>query len=189
MDCAGQWDPRLFGKAPSISCAWTGAISARMKDGLGEIARQTSTFALGVDHFGKSGRVDHFGKSAETGTRGSSGKEDNADVVLAVLGKKTAAGIVTDPPPIGASPTHRAQVDCAGQWDPRLFGKAGSASLRKGAVHFVCMDWRHLGDLIFDDFAHFSSKRITHRHIWDSSRFVSFICHTFGPTITRMALH
>jgi AAA domain len=59
-----------------------------MKDGLGEIARQTRTFALGVDH---------FGKSAETGTRGSSGKEDNADVVLAILGEKSITGIVTNP--------------------------------------------------------------------------------------------
>src|SRR5262249_46498579 len=64
-------------------------VAARlMKEGLGEIARQTSAFALGVDH---------FGKSAETGTRGSSGKEANAEVVLAVLGKKNEAGIVTEP--------------------------------------------------------------------------------------------
>jgi AAA domain len=59
-----------------------------MKDGLGEIARQTKAFALGVDH---------FGKTAETGTRGSSGKEDNADVVLAALGEKSVAGLVTNP--------------------------------------------------------------------------------------------
>jgi hypothetical protein len=59
-----------------------------MKDGLGEIGRQTRTFVLGVDH---------FGKTAETGTRGSSGKEDNADVVLVTLGDKTMAGVVTNP--------------------------------------------------------------------------------------------
>jgi hypothetical protein len=59
-----------------------------MKDGLGKIARQTKTFALGVDH---------FGKSPETGTRGSSGKEDNADVVLAILGEKSMAGLVANP--------------------------------------------------------------------------------------------
>jgi hypothetical protein len=59
-----------------------------LKGGLGEIARQTRTFALGIDH---------FGKTAETGTRGSSGKEDNADVVLATLGEKTMAGVVTNP--------------------------------------------------------------------------------------------
>jgi AAA domain len=62
--------------------------AALMKAGLGEIARCTKTFTLGVDH---------FGKTAETGTRGSSGKEDNADVVLATLGEKTMAGAVTNP--------------------------------------------------------------------------------------------
>jgi hypothetical protein len=59
-----------------------------MKEGLGEIARRTKTFALGVDH---------FGKTAETGTRGASSKEDNADVVLAALGERSIAGIVTNP--------------------------------------------------------------------------------------------
>jgi hypothetical protein len=57
-----------------------------MRNGLGDIARQTETFALGVDH-----------KSSETGTRGTSGKEDNADVVLAALGEKSMAGVVTNP--------------------------------------------------------------------------------------------
>jgi RecA-family ATPase len=32
--------------------------------------------------------VDHFGKNTETGTRGSSSKEDDSDVVLALLGDK-----------------------------------------------------------------------------------------------------
>jgi hypothetical protein len=41
-----------------------------MKNGLGEIARKTRTFTLGVDH---------FGKSAETGTRGASSLSDLAD--------------------------------------------------------------------------------------------------------------
>jgi hypothetical protein len=59
-----------------------------MKAGLGEIARRTGTFVLGLDH---------FGKTAETGTRGSSGKEDNADVVFAALGEKSITGIVTNP--------------------------------------------------------------------------------------------
>jgi AAA domain/CHC2 zinc finger len=58
-----------------------------MKEGLGRIARETDTFVLGVDH---------FGKTAETGTRGTSGKEDNADVVLAALGEKSLTGVVTD---------------------------------------------------------------------------------------------
>jgi hypothetical protein len=38
--------------------------------------------------------VDHFGKTAEVGTRGSSAKEDNADVVLAVLGERQINGTV-----------------------------------------------------------------------------------------------
>jgi hypothetical protein len=59
-----------------------------MTNGLGKIARKTGTFVLGVDH---------FGKNAETGTRGASAKEDNADVVLATLGEKSMAGVVTNP--------------------------------------------------------------------------------------------
>jgi hypothetical protein len=62
--------------------------AALMKKGLGAIARKIGAFVLGVDH---------FGKTAETGTRGSSGKEDNADVVFATLGEKSIAGIVTNP--------------------------------------------------------------------------------------------
>jgi hypothetical protein len=41
--------------------------------------------------------VDHFGKAAETGTRGTISKEDNSDFVLAALGDRTTAGIVTNP--------------------------------------------------------------------------------------------
>ena len=40
--------------------------------------------------------VDHFGKNVETGTRGSSSKEDDADVVLALLGEKNLAGAITN---------------------------------------------------------------------------------------------
>jgi hypothetical protein len=38
--------------------------------------------------------IDHFGKAVETGTRGSSSKEDDADVVLALLGEKNIDGSV-----------------------------------------------------------------------------------------------
>jgi hypothetical protein len=51
------------------------------------IAQACGVFVLGVDH---------FGKSMETGTRGSSVKETNADVVIALLGKEQD-GRVTDP--------------------------------------------------------------------------------------------
>jgi hypothetical protein len=59
-----------------------------MTEGLAAIARQTRTFTLGIDH---------FGKDAETGTRGASSKEDNADTVLAALGTKDITGNVTNP--------------------------------------------------------------------------------------------
>jgi hypothetical protein len=50
---------------------------------LAELSRATGAFVLGVDH---------FGKAQETGTRGSSAKEASADVVLAVLGDRSASG-------------------------------------------------------------------------------------------------
>jgi hypothetical protein len=40
--------------------------------------------------------IDHFGKAVETGTRGSSSKEDDADVVLALLGEKAIDGSVSN---------------------------------------------------------------------------------------------
>jgi hypothetical protein len=41
--------------------------------------------------------VAHFGKNIETGTKGSSSFEDDADVVLALLGDKSVNGIVEEP--------------------------------------------------------------------------------------------
>jgi hypothetical protein len=41
--------------------------------------------------------IAHFGKTKEVGTKGSSGFEDNADVVLAMLGEKGINGIVEAP--------------------------------------------------------------------------------------------
>ena len=41
--------------------------------------------------------VAHFGKAVETGTKGSSSFEDDADVVLALLGEKSVSGVVTNP--------------------------------------------------------------------------------------------
>jgi hypothetical protein len=49
-------------------------------------ARETGAFFLGVDH---------FGKDPTTGTRGSSAKEADVDVVLALLGDKAQSGAVT----------------------------------------------------------------------------------------------
>lgn len=63
------------------------AIGARVMRSLEEISRQTGTFVFGVDH---------FGKAVETGTRGSSAKEDSADVVLSLLGERQVSGRVTN---------------------------------------------------------------------------------------------
>jgi hypothetical protein len=54
---------------------------------LRQVALRTSCFVFGVDH---------FGKAVETGTRGTSAKEDRADVVLALLGDKSVSGQVTN---------------------------------------------------------------------------------------------
>ena len=53
-----------------------------------QLAARTKTCVIGIDH---------FGKVAETGTRGSSGKEADADFVLALLGERDLAGKVTNP--------------------------------------------------------------------------------------------
>jgi hypothetical protein len=64
------------------------AVGQKLMTALGEISRATSTFVLGVDH---------FGKAPETGTRGTSAKEAAADVVLALLAEKALSGEVTAP--------------------------------------------------------------------------------------------
>ena len=64
------------------------AVGAKLMAALGEISRATSTFVLGIDH---------FGKAPETGTRGTSAKEAAADVVLALLADKALSGEVTAP--------------------------------------------------------------------------------------------
>ena len=51
------------------------------------LSQRAGCFVLGVDH---------FGKAVETGTRGSSAKEGNADLVFALLGERTITGEITD---------------------------------------------------------------------------------------------
>jgi hypothetical protein len=63
-------------------------LGAQLMEALKEISAATGAFVLGVDH---------FGKTAETGTRGTSAKEDDADVVLVTLGEKSISGIATNP--------------------------------------------------------------------------------------------
>jgi hypothetical protein len=62
------------------------AVGQKLMATLSEISRATSTFVLGIDH---------FGKAVETGTRGTSAKEAAADVVLALLANKSLSGEVT----------------------------------------------------------------------------------------------
>ena len=51
------------------------------------LSARTGAFVLGVDH---------FGKAIETGTRGTSSKEGDVDVVLALLGDKGIGGAITE---------------------------------------------------------------------------------------------
>ena len=61
-------------------------VGGKLMAALAEISQASSTFVLGIDH---------FGKSETTGTRGSSSKEARADVVLALLANKALSGEVT----------------------------------------------------------------------------------------------
>jgi len=63
-------------------------VGAKLMAALSTVSQATGTFVLGIDH---------FGKVAETGTRGTSAKEDAADVVLALLAAKSISGEVTNP--------------------------------------------------------------------------------------------
>jgi hypothetical protein len=62
-------------------------VGAQLMKVLDNLAKQTRTFTLGLDH---------YGKNVETGTRGASSKEDNTPIVIAMLGKETD-GQVTNP--------------------------------------------------------------------------------------------
>jgi hypothetical protein len=55
------------------------AVGTRVMNVLHQVARRAGVFVLGVDH---------FGKVIETGTRGTSVKETNADMVIALTGKQ-----------------------------------------------------------------------------------------------------
>jgi hypothetical protein len=54
---------------------------------LNELSKRTGSLVMACDH---------FGKAIETGTRGTSAKEASADVVVACLGDKIQAGVVSD---------------------------------------------------------------------------------------------
>jgi AAA domain len=59
--------------------------SQKIMTTLGTVAKRTGAMVLGIDH---------FGKDVSTGTRGSSAKEGNADVVLAILADRELSGSV-----------------------------------------------------------------------------------------------
>jgi AAA domain/RepB DNA-primase from phage plasmid/Primase C terminal 2 (PriCT-2) len=73
-----------FTKTGEENDAATNAIVVRA---LTKVANACGLFVLGIDH---------FGKDASVGTRGTSGKEGNTDVILAMLGEKDIEGRVTD---------------------------------------------------------------------------------------------
>jgi AAA domain len=62
-------------------------VNAKLMNALALIARETGTFVLGIDH---------FGKAVETGTRGSSAKEASADIVLGLLANKSISGGISE---------------------------------------------------------------------------------------------
>ncbi|MRI57630.1 hypothetical protein D8770_27505 [Methylobacterium sp. DB1607] len=63
------------------------AETQKAMNALETLSHRTGAFVLGVDH---------FGKAADTGTRGSSAKEAAADVVLAMLADRDAAGAISN---------------------------------------------------------------------------------------------
>ena len=63
------------------------AIAKIIASKLYAVAQACGVFILGIDHFGKDVTV---------GTRGSSSKEDDVDVILAALGEKDTTGRVSD---------------------------------------------------------------------------------------------
>jgi RecA-family ATPase len=63
------------------------AVTQRVMNTLSSVARQTGSFVIGIDH---------FGKVVDTGTRGSSAKEGAVDTVLAALGSRDLNGSITE---------------------------------------------------------------------------------------------
>jgi hypothetical protein len=63
------------------------AVVKTVMQALGSAATATNTPVLGVTH---------FGKNIETGTRGSTAFEDDADTVLALIGERTAGGTMAN---------------------------------------------------------------------------------------------
>jgi hypothetical protein len=64
------------------------ALAKRVMKTLADASAATGALFMGLAH---------FGKNIETGTKGSSDFENDADVVLALLGEKALTGVVTNP--------------------------------------------------------------------------------------------
>ena len=79
------------GKAASLSKPGDlndDAVAKIIMSALAEAATQTNALFVGVAH---------FGKNVEVGTKGSTGFEDDSDVVLALLGERGINGVVNNP--------------------------------------------------------------------------------------------
>ena len=64
------------------------AVAKVIMSALADASTETGALFVGVAH---------FGKNVETGTKGSSGFEDDADAVLALLGERGVNGTVPNP--------------------------------------------------------------------------------------------
>jgi hypothetical protein len=73
--------------AGGVSDANDSVENTALMTALRAIGTRTGSFVIGVDH---------FGKMIETGTRGSSAKEDHADTVLAMLGERAVDGSMSN---------------------------------------------------------------------------------------------
>jgi hypothetical protein len=63
-------------------------VGKKIMSAMSAAARECGIFVFGIDH---------FGKAIETGTRGASSKEADADVVFALLAEKSITGALTNP--------------------------------------------------------------------------------------------
>jgi AAA domain/Bifunctional DNA primase/polymerase, N-terminal/Primase C terminal 2 (PriCT-2) len=76
-----------FSKSAEIDNPDSSAENQKIFNGLDALSAATGAFVL---------VVDHFGKNPETGTRGTSAKEDTVDVVLAMLAERSINGEVSN---------------------------------------------------------------------------------------------
>jgi DNA modification methylase len=112
-----------------------------------------------------SAAVTRLGDVWQTGAhRLVCGDARDPEVLSALMGEERADLVFTDPPynvPIdghvcgSGAVKHREFAMASGEMSPSEFQdflkktlQAAAQASRDGAIHFVCMDWRHLGELI-----------------------------------------